>query len=272
MADLDVQGLSVYYESNTAICNANLSVDGSCLCALFGPNGSGKSTLIKAICNLIDFSGSVTVHEKSVKSTDPRELARLLSYVPQNQSFSYGYRVIDVVMMGDESYLSFASDRKMQRAAEECLDEMDILQMRNRKITELSGGERQLVQIARALNQRTPMLLFDEPAAYLDFGNQRILWEKLLRMKEKKTIIVSSHDPNHIAWFCDFVVVIDKGKVSEKKPASSLGLDDICKLYPGEWADCDQNGFRCITPKFPKTAHGNQDHPATSDFNDNASL
>lgn len=68
MVDLDIRGLSVYYESSMAVCNANLSIDSNCLCALFGPNGSGKSTLIKAVCNLINFSGNVTVRGKSVKA------------------------------------------------------------------------------------------------------------------------------------------------------------------------------------------------------------
>ena len=251
MADLEIRGLSVSYGLRKAVCGANLSVDGGCLCALFGPNGSGKSTVIKALCNLVDFSGEVVVRGRSVKTAKPLELSRLLSHVPQNHSFAYGYRAVDVVMMGGEDYLSLAAGWRMRRAAEECMDEIGILCLRDRKVTEISGGERQLVQIARALNQRAPVLLLDEPAGGLDFGNQRALWEKLRRLKRDRTIIVSTHDPNHIAWFCDFAVVMNQGKMLDKKQADQLGLDDICKLYPGEWAMADCNGVQSIVPALP---------------------
>ena len=256
MADLEMRGLSVSYGARRAVRDAHLSVGGGCLCALFGPNGSGKSTALKALCNLVDFSGEATVRGRSVKDIGPRGLSRMLSHVPQDCSFAYGYRAVEVVMMGGENYLSLAADRRMRRAAEECMDEMGILELRDRKITEVSGGERRLVQIARALNQRAPILLLDEPAGCLDFGNQRALWEKLLRLKQSRTIVVSSHDPNHIAWFCDQVVVMNNGEMSKTKTADRLGLDDIRKLYPGEWAVGDKNGVRCITPKFPARDSG----------------
>lgn len=247
---LELRGLSVRYGSRLAVRDGNLSIDDGCLCALFGPNGAGKSAVIKALCNLVEFSGEVTVLGRPVKSAGPRELARLLSHVPQSHSFAYGYTAAEIVMMGDQNYLNFTPARRMRRAAEVRLEEMGVSHLRDRKITELSGGEKQLVQIARALNQRAPVLILDEPAGHLDFGNQRALWERLLRMKRDKIIMVSTHDPNHIAWFCDFVVVMNKGEMSEKKPARSLGLDDIRALYAGQWAIRDQDGVRCITPKL----------------------
>ena len=250
MTTLEIRNLSVSYGGRAVVRNANLKVDGGCLCALFGPNGSGKSTVIKALCNLVDFSGEALIQGRSVKSAPPRELSRLLSHVPQSHSFAYGYRAVEVVMMGDKDYLSLAADRRMRRAAEKRLDEMGILPLRDRRVTELSGGEKQLVQIARALNQRAPALLLDEPTGGLDFGNQRALWEQLRRLKRNKTIIVSSHDPNHIIWFCDFVVVMNEGEMSEKKSASRLGLNDIRNLYPGEWAVAGQNASQCILPGF----------------------
>lgn len=254
MPRLEIRDLSVFYDSHPAVRNANLRIDGGCLCALFGPNGAGKSAVLKALCNLVAFSGEVTIEGRAIKNADPRMLARMLSYVPQNHTFAYGYTAVEVVMMGDEHYLSFASTQRMRHAAETHLDTMGVAHLRDRRVTELSGGERQLVQIARALNQRAPVLFLDEPTSHLDFGNQRTLWEMLLRLRRDRIIIVSSHDPNHIAWFCDFVVVMNKGEMSEKKPADTLGLNDIRTLYPGQWTIQERDGIRCITPGMASAA------------------
>ena len=230
---LRLDKVTVHYGEHIAATNVSMSVKENGLHGLFGPNGSGKSSVIKAVCGLEKYTGSIEILGKEARKHSVRQLSCCLAYVPQTHGFVYGYNVLEVVMMGDARYRLSLPDTSLRSAARDVLEQLGARDLECRRVTELSGGERQLVQMARVLNQNTPLLILDEPFAHLDFGNQIFLWKKLRNMASKKIILIASHDPNYIMWFCDSVFIMKKGKIIAQR--ESIYLQDMESLYPGQW-------------------------------------
>lgn len=228
-----LKDVTVRYGDNVAAASVNMSVLRNGLHGIFGPNGSGKSSVIKAVCGLEEYAGDIEVLGKNAREYSIPQLAKRLAYVPQNHEFVYGYTALEVVMMGDAGYRGLSPDKALSGAARRALSFLGAAHLENRQVTELSGGERQLIQLARAFNQDTPILMLDEPFAHLDFGNQIALWKKLREMAPAKIIIIASHDPNHIMWFCDSVFIVRENRVAACK--NNINLPDIESLYPGQW-------------------------------------
>ncbi len=225
--------VTVRYGEYVAANAVDMEVEGNGLYGIFGPNGSGKSSIIKAVCGLAEYTGRIEICNQVASQHGPGHLSRLFAYVPQQHEFIYRYEVLEVVMMGDEGYRLSAPDSALQDAARSALIQLSAGHLASRLVTELSGGERQLVQLARALNQNTPLLILDEPFAHLDFGHQIALWRKLRGLASQKIIVITSHDPNHIMWFCDSIFVMQSGEMIKQQ--RSIQLSDIEALYPGRW-------------------------------------
>ena len=173
---------------------------GETLCVL-GPNGGGKTTLFRTLLGLLPaHAGKVLVEGDDIAALTRRELARRAGYVPQAHAATFGFTISDIVLMGRTAHLgAFAppgqADRKIAR---EALGEVGIAHLADRIYTAVSGGERQLALIARALAQRPRVLVMDEPTASLDFGNQMRVLDKLRDLSALGIAIVfSTHDPDH---------------------------------------------------------------------------
>jgi len=185
------------------------------LCALFGPNGTGKTTLYRCILGLLRPGPGGTIELDGVPTDSmPRAaLARRIAYVPQEHSPPFPYLVKEMVLMGRTPHLGgvFGPSRADRSAAFAALEMIGISDLADRSYTSLSGGQRQLVLLARALAQDADILLLDEPTASLDFGNQLLLWRTIRRLTANgKTALICTHDPNHVLWFCDRVVVLGR--------------------------------------------------------------
>ena len=171
---LELRGLSCGYGRRKVLSDVNLSVAGENLC-LLGPNGVGKTTLFRTILGAIEpMGGEVLVDGKSIVAQSRRQRARLMAYVPQAHTAPFPFHVIDVVLTGRTAHISLTSapSRHDEEVARAALERMGIADLDDRPYTELSGGERQLVLIARALAQEPRVLIMDEPSSHLDFGNQ----------------------------------------------------------------------------------------------------
>jgi iron complex transport system ATP-binding protein len=172
---------------------------------ILGPNGAGKTTLLRTLLGLnAPLAGEVLLGSQSVRACSPRRRAQLLGYVPQAHKFDFGFRVRDLVAMGRAPHLAaFATpSRKDFELTDQALDRLGILQLGDANESELSGGERQLVLIARALVQQSQFLLLDEPTANLDFENQvRVLAHIDALVKSGLGVVMSSHSPGH-AFVC----------------------------------------------------------------------
>ncbi len=244
MTIIKIEDLKFSYNNSEEILKGlDIEVEKGKLYGLFGPNGSGKTTLLKCLSGFLNYtSGSIKVEGREVKDLSPKELSSYISYVPQDHKISFPFTVEEMVLMGRTPRMGgfFGPKEEDIEAANQAIIDMGIEDIKNRIYTELSGGPRQLVLVARALVQDTPIMVLDEPTSALDFKNQLNVWNTLKSLKKyNKTIITCSHDPNHVTWFCDSVVVIDKGLVVEAGRTEDVMTDrvlnilyeDVCSAY-----------------------------------------
>lgn len=227
------------YLRSPVLSDISFSVEKGRIVSLLGPNGSGKSTLLKVLLGICrPRSGSVFFEEKSIGRIGARELAKRIAYVPQTHRMSFAYTVLDVVLMGRTPHKSFLSrcTRKDYEIALHCLDRLSISHLRDRSYTEVSGGERQLTLIARALAQGADTLVMDEPANGLDFGNQVRLLDRIADLaREGYTFVMSTHFPDHALWIADKVIMLHEGRVvADGRPAEVMEEETVCRLYNTE--------------------------------------
>ena len=210
-----VDEVSMAYGSSKILDGVSLSIGKGSVITMVGPNGCGKTTLLKIINNLLKPDrGRVFVEGREVNSMPAHRLARIMGYVPQGHKISFPFKVRDVVITGRMPYIPAFSSPKREdlEKTEQVLALTGISGLADQPYTQISGGERQLVMIARAMAQQPSVLLLDEPTSYLDFKNQ-ILTLKMIKeisRSRKVTVIMTLHDPNHALMFSDEVVLLRK--------------------------------------------------------------
>jgi len=198
-AILSAKGLAFAYEATPGIRDVSLDVTRGHVCGLIGPNGCGKSTLLRLLSGVLSpDSGEVELEGEPLGAIDPRERAKRIGYVPQQQARVFPFTALEVVLTGRSPYTSRfrfenARDREI---ANEALAAVGAEHLAARAITELSGGEQQMVAVARALAQQASLLLLDEPAAALDLKHRAQLLSSLQRLREERelTVLVVTHD------------------------------------------------------------------------------
>lgn len=208
---------------------------------LAGPNGCGKSTLLHCLSgHLCCQAGEVLIDGRSVRLYPPGKLAARLAYVPQNHVRSFPYQVLDVVSMGQiRSPASLLSRKEKEDLALSALTEVGIPHLAGEEYTALSGGELQLVLLARALCQDSDILILDEPAAHLDVKHTHRILNILLRFSREKgkSVIFSTHDFNHPLQFEDMgaeikMALMDRGRLSAvNTPGELLSSDSLERMY-----------------------------------------
>ena len=233
---LEVKNLSFSYGGRCILDNISLRAEKGQFVSVLGSNGVGKSTLFKCILGVLrDYSGTVTVDGRDTHTMSVRELAQRIAYIPQMSASAFNYSVEDIVLMGTTAGLhSLRSPGKEEKLrAEEAMERIGIAGLRQRCFHHLSGGERQLTVIARALAQQTDILLLDEPASALDFGNQmRILKVAKSLADEGYLVIQSTHDPERAYLFSDRMIALKGGSVfAQGIPAEVLTEENIRQLY-----------------------------------------
>lgn len=224
------------YAGTPVLRDVSLAIHAGEVVSLLGPNGCGKTTLLKVLLGLLrPQRGKVLFHGKDVAAMSPRELAGQMAYVPQTHRIGFAYRVLDVVLMGRTPHKSFFSDYSKQdiEIALQCLERLSILHLSERPYNEISGGERQLTLIARALAQGANTLIMDEPASGLDFGNQIRLLTRISDLSQDGcTFIKSTHAPDHALWIANRVLIMKGGTViADGKPQDVINGDAISRLY-----------------------------------------
>jgi len=235
---LEAKNVSCGYAARTVISDISLTVKcGESLCIL-GPNGIGKTTFFKAILGFIKLqSGQILLDEEDISGWSRRNLAKKVGYVPQAHNPPFPFKVIEVVTMGRTAHLSFFSSptKEDRKIAEKALHTLGIAHLQDRTYTQISGGERQLVLIARALAQQPAFLIMDEPTANLDFGNQiKVLNQiKKLVRDENLGIIMTTHFPNHAFYCASRVAVIERGNIFRIGTAEEVITEDYLKTVYG---------------------------------------
>lgn len=200
---LQVENLKFAYPGQKKLFeHINLSVGKGQIFSILGANGAGKSTLLSCIANLLTpAEGTVKLNGKPADSLPLPEIAKVIGYVPQNHNPAYGYLVKDYAVMGRAPYLGTFQQpgKKEYDKVYEVLEEFDILHLAEKPYTELSGGERQKVSIARAVIQEPQLIMLDEPANHLDYGNQLRMIKQIKKLADKGfAVIITSHMPDHV--------------------------------------------------------------------------
>ena len=233
---LQVKELLCGYNRKSVVGPISFGVSqGQVLCIL-GPNGIGKTTLFKTILKLLHpLSGQIELMGRPYQDYGAKEFARCAAYVPQGHVAPFPYRVIDVVVMGRNPNMHELSSPSKQdfRFAYDMLALMGAEKLAERDYTQLSGGERQMVMLARALAQDAKLLIMDEPTTHLDFGNElRVLGQVKKLANLGYTIVMITHAPNHAFWCGDEVLVIGKDNYYEMgKPDAVLNENTLKRLY-----------------------------------------
>jgi len=204
--------------------------------ALLGPNGSGKTTLLKTLLGIIQpVSGQIDLLGKPQSGWSAKHRAQHIGYVPQAVQSHFSFDVLDMVLMGRSPYLSaFSQPRATDRQiARDCLQQLQIQHLASRSFAELSGGEQQLVMLARALAQQPQILILDEPTASLDFANQILVLEHINQLRAQGlAVLISTHQPEHALQVADGLALFKQGTLARTGTVAELGTAaSIAWLY-----------------------------------------
>ncbi|MBO0765039.1 MAG: ABC transporter ATP-binding protein [Hyphomicrobiaceae bacterium] len=233
---IDARKLAIGYGSRVVARDIDVSLLAGEVVCLLGPNGSGKTTLFKTLLGLIGrLAGSISIAGRPIDSWRPSQLALRQAYVPQANVSVFPYRVLDMVLMGRTARLGLfaapgAADRERAWSA---LKLLGIAHLAEREYTRISGGQRQLTLIARALAQEAPSIIMDEPTASLDFGNQAMVLREVARLaKSGLGIVLSTHHPDHAFAIAGRVLLLHDGRViAEGPPREALTRQRLEQVY-----------------------------------------
>jgi iron complex transport system ATP-binding protein len=257
---LQIEKLSVDYGSRRILHGVSLEVRSGEVTALIGPNGAGKSTLIRAVSGVVPVrAGRVRSNGDDFAALPPMRRARFIATVPQAVALPPAYSVWETVLFGRTPYLNFLGQpsRSDEELARRALERVRALDLAERRVGELSGGEQQRVLLARALCQSTPVLLLDEPTAHLDLQYQISLLELVheLAQRDRLAVLVALHDLNLAARFADRVALMVGGRIKAiGTPAEVLTPQLISEAYclPVQVVEHPLTGGPLVLPEGPK--------------------
>ena len=235
---LEISHLSFAYGRRTRLVldDVSFSVKEGDLLAVLGPNGVGKSTMFRCILGFLrNYRGSIRLNGLDIKTLDHKEIAKHVAYIPQSTHPVFNYTVLDVVLMGltNQVRLLGTPNRSHIDEAYAAMENLGIAHLRDAGYGEISGGERQLALIARALVQKAKILIMDEPTANLDYGNQfRVMCRISDLARDGYIIILSTHNPDHAFLYANRTLMIYGGRViAEGTPEDVLDAGLIKDVY-----------------------------------------
>ncbi len=234
----------------------NLEVRAGEVVTLLGPNGSGKTTLLYCIAGLYrPQRGQVLVDGKEVSKLPRREAAKIIGFVPQDHHPSFPYLSLDVVAMGRAAHLGLlgSPNRRDLEIARRALEAVGAFHLADRIYTQVSGGERQLILIARALAQEPKILLLDEPTAHLDFKNQVRVLSLVKRLVEERKLaaVLTLHDPNLASMFSDRIALMNNGRLAAYGPPEEALIAQLLRrVYQLPVHVHQLRDVRLIIPEF----------------------
>ena len=212
--------------SSFSLEGLTLEIPGCAVTALLGPNGSGKTTVLHLLMGLLRAkSGTISLYGRPRDEYPARDLRQIIGFVPQDEEIPFDLSLLEYVLLGRAPHLGLLElpGERDHEIAGDSIDTTGLSALRFRSVPSMSGGERQMASIARALAQGTEILLLDEPTSHLDIANTRRVLDLMRRLSRMdKTVIFTTHDPNAAASIADYVVLLRKGIVLNAGPLRSI--------------------------------------------------
>jgi len=238
---IEVNGISAGYNAKVHVLKEiSFILEQGHIMGLLGRNGSGKTTLFRCLCGLLPISsGSIWLMGKNINTLSRKEFANVTAVVPQATSTVFSLPVMDMILLGAGCKLRAwqTPDEKYVAEAERHAQDLKITHLLEKQFNEISGGEQQLVLIARALMQNTNIILLDEPTSHLDFANKYMILDLIKTLSEVNgnTVIITAHDPNIVLEYCTDVLMIKNGSVMAWGPTpETMTAQNLNRLYDKE--------------------------------------
>lgn len=251
MVKIAIKNLTFSYSNHRILDDVNLTVEDKEILSLVGANGSGKTTLIKCIDRILKPQGSIFLDGRDIKSMSRQEIARTVGYVPQSSSTPLSTTVFDTVLMGRRPHISWqVSDADLDMVAG-VLQHLSLDGLAMRDFSQLSGGQKQKVLIARALAQEPAVLLLDEPTSNLDMRHQLEVMSIIRGLINERNIsaVMAIHDLNLASRFSDTLAMHLNGKIyASGSPSSLLNPENILNVFGVEAVVMDVSGRPYIVP------------------------
>ncbi len=239
-AAISVQGIRFAYDKNEIYNDFSLDIPENSIFFIMGINGCGKTTLLKNICSFLRVdSGSIEIQGKNQFAYDSKALARIIAYVPQMIRLNSDFTVKDYLVLGRTPYKDFcaAMDAGDYAIVEKYTKKLGLTGLLEKEFNTLSGGQKQIVAICRAMVQETPIIIMDEPMSALDLGRQADFLTLIMNLKSAgKTVVLTSHNPNHalaLGNHCD-VCFIHKKKIIGVGPCGNVLSQNNIRAIFGE--------------------------------------
>ena len=241
MKIIDVKELSFKYQrkGKLVLDKLNFSCEKGTVNVLIGLNGSGKTTLIKTIAGLLEnYQGDVFIDGENLKSLSIKERAKKMAYVSQRSNAVDDFPVLDYLLFGTVNKMNFYQSPKEEdkKRVLDCAKQFGIMHLIDKKLGEISGGERQIVSICAAIVQDTNLVILDEPTSALDIKNQHAVLSiiKKIAKEQGKTFILSSHNPNHSLYLNSNVFLLKSGTIVAQGRAEDIINIEALKTVYGE--------------------------------------
>ena len=243
-----------YREGEPVLRSVSLTAAAGSVTAILGPNGAGKSSLLHALLGLHHpWEGEIRLFGKPLAAYGPRALSRTVGLVPQREHVPFAFRVEEYLLLGRSPHLGLLAQpaKADLLAVNAALSRVGIAHLRNREVASLSGGEHQLVLVARALVQGAAIMLLDEPTAHLDLGNKHHTLALLRGLAEEgRTIVLTTHDPHIAAHLADHVLLLRQGEVLFNGPADeALTAERLSDLYGVPLRVVQVENHPCVLPQ-----------------------
>ena len=238
----------------------SLSAESGELVSILGKNGAGKSTLFKCILGILsDYDGEILLDGSDTRKMTARELSRKVAYIPQSRPQGFSYTALEMVLMGAANRMRGwqSPNEAEETAAMEALRRVGICQLWNRSFATLSGGEQQLVMMARAIMQDAGIFLMDEPLANMDYGNQIRMLQEMRELTENGYLILQTiHNPDQAYEFSDRIIAMKDGSIfCDGRPQDVLDAALVRSLY-GEDISWKHDKFFIADGTAPMTKSG----------------